>query len=537
MRCGTFLNKIFDVYHPVGSDMYGALVAENRLVEATLTADETVCWNFWVRGLNPSLSNRTTFGVNGPCLLPLSTRFGDRVMLGDVSNLHLILRGRDAIFPLNFLDIPLVMGLREQLADVWFPVCGLVHSIRYEFLTTAFLTLALGAEDCDAIVVSSLAGKRTLQKMIEAIALRIGSRFGESATRLIEKIRLVHIPFGVNIPPQELLDSQRARATLGITSHAFTLLYLGRFSEAHKADLDPLIVAVTRLSNEGCDIRLILAGQEAGDRPYGQYIEKRLAHSGILGRTLVLRNFPEYLKSTIFAACDAFVSPVDSIQETFGLAVLEAMAHSKPVIASNWSGHRELVEDGKSGLLLDTKWCDSAGTLASLSAAVLPDGEAAHYLAQRTVFDVDQLVAHIRTFVANPTVAQNMGEYGRRRAVEHFSWPTVSRSFLSLWAEQIDRARRMVPPRRHHTSYNDLFSHYANGAVSPNDELRLAASKGRMSVNSWPFAKPDVRTKLEATLKACGHSPVRVGTMSDLGYPLDFIIWLVKKGFCRLVSS
>ena len=102
----------------------------------------------------------------------------------------------------------------------------------------------------------------------------------------------------------------------------------------------------------------VLACQSPGPA-YIAHLRGHLNFLRIQDRTLILENFAEFLQSSIFAACDTFVSPVDSIHETFGIAVLEAMAHARPVIATTWSGYPDLVVDGETGFLLKTRWMPS----------------------------------------------------------------------------------------------------------------------------------------------------------------------------------
>ena len=56
----------------------------------------------------------------------------------------------------------------------------------------------------------------------------------------------------------------------------------------------------------------------------------------------------------VWRAADLVVSLVDNIQETFGLVIVEAMTSGLPVVASNWDGYRDLVEDGQTGFLVPT---------------------------------------------------------------------------------------------------------------------------------------------------------------------------------------
>ena len=68
----------------------------------------------------------------------------------------------------------------------------------------------------------------------------------------------------------------------------------------------------------------------------------------------------EEVKRQALAAADVAVSLVDNAQETFGLAVAEAMAAGLPLVASDWSGYRDLVRDGIDGYLIPSAWASSA---------------------------------------------------------------------------------------------------------------------------------------------------------------------------------
>ena len=55
----------------------------------------------------------------------------------------------------------------------------------------------------------------------------------------------------------------------------------------------------------------------------------------------VLDGRGEKVRREIWSAADIFVSLVDNIQETFGLAPLEAMAAGLPTVVSDWDGFRD----------------------------------------------------------------------------------------------------------------------------------------------------------------------------------------------------
>jgi len=86
------------------------------------------------------------------------------------------------------------------------------------------------------------------------------------------------------------------------------------------------------------------------------------------------------------------------------------MNHGTPVIASRIGGIPDIVEDGVSGLLV-------------------PPG------------DADALAAAVRRVRDDPALARRLGEAGRRRLREQFSWQAIVQRWLNLYAGLVPRAR------------------------------------------------------------------------------------------------
>jgi glycosyltransferase involved in cell wall biosynthesis len=128
---------------------------------------------------------------------------------------------------------------------------------------------------------------------------------------------------------------------------------------------------------------LLLAGQD-------QNAEARLFadYSRAVGAGLGVRVVPspsEPVKYLLFSSADIFASPVDSIQESFGLAVLEAMAYGLPAVVSDWSGYRDIVAQDETGLLLPTLIDQVPDEWRSLLPLVDPQQAVASSMASRSL--------------------------------------------------------------------------------------------------------------------------------------------------------
>ncbi|HYQ79503.1 MAG TPA: glycosyltransferase [Solirubrobacterales bacterium] len=152
----------------------------------------------------------------------------------------------------------------------------------------------------------------------------------------------------------------------------------------------PLVLTPARLNaQKGHDTLLeaVAAVPEAlfllaGDGPERERLEARAAELGVAERVSFLgrrEDVPQLL-----AACDVFALP--SLYEGSSLAVLEAMAAGIPVVSSAIGGTEELIEDGRSGLLVPP---GDAAALAVALRRALGDRQLREQLAARARERVD----------------------------------------------------------------------------------------------------------------------------------------------------
>ncbi len=355
---------------------------------------------------------------------------------------------------------PAFAWARQQAAPHAFALSGVTHtlcSLEAIDLLRSLVTAPFEAYDtlvCTSRAVASMVREVT-QVYADHLRARLGVRPAKGPAAPIP-IRLETIPLGVDIDrfrPATLEERAMARRSLSIAKDEVAILYVGRLSHHAKAHPFPLFRGASEAAAAaGRKVHVILAGWAAHPAVHDAFVEgARLIATGV--RTSIIDGRDPSMRREVWHAADVFVSPSDNIQETFGLAVLEAMASGLPVVASDWDGYRDLVVDGQTGLLVPTAMVEGA---TSGATARLLTGELTydHFLAeisQATVVDVPAMGAALARLVDDPAMRHQMGEAGRRRACERFAWNHVIHLYEELWQEQESErsawaGRQSLPP-------------------------------------------------------------------------------------------
>lgn len=169
------------------------------------------------------------------------------------------------------------------------------------------------------------------------------------------------IPNGVD--PPKVLDRRDARAKLGCEGDALLVGAVGRLVE--EKGLATLIAALAQVVRESVQqVRLVILGEG----PLRPTLEAAVREAGLAG-VVALPGFrpdaPQLLK-----AFDVIV--VSSVNEGLSMALLEAMAAGRCVVATNVGGNADAVRHRQEGLLVPPR--DPSGLAAALRRVVEDPG-------------------------------------------------------------------------------------------------------------------------------------------------------------------
>jgi phosphatidylinositol alpha-mannosyltransferase len=179
-----------------------------------------------------------------------------------------------------------------------------------------------------------------LQPFLEKITGRI------AVSELARRVQVEHldgdaviIPNGVDVDffasAEPLPGYPRTGGTIG---------FIGRFDEPRKG-MDVLVEAMRYLIPDRPGLRLVIAGsgeESALVKDAGPDLSKHLV---LLGRV------SEQDKARMLKSIDVYCAP-NLGGESFGIILTEAMSAGAPVVASDLASFRQVLSDGKAGLLV-----------------------------------------------------------------------------------------------------------------------------------------------------------------------------------------
>jgi D-inositol-3-phosphate glycosyltransferase len=158
---------------------------------------------------------------------------------------------------------------------------------------------------------------------------------------------------GVDLRVLHPRDTAALRTDLDLDGHR-VLLFAGRLEPLKGAET--LLGAVAKLGEDERfdDVVTLVIGEDSGDGSAEGGERRRLeavaGDSGLASRVRFLGAVEHEDLADYYALADICVVP--SRTETFGLVALEAQALGTPVVASAVGGLTEIIEDGRTGILV-----------------------------------------------------------------------------------------------------------------------------------------------------------------------------------------
>ena len=453
--------------------------------------------------------------------------------------------------------------LRRRHGQRRYSLVGITHALSSNGAMEAIGALATAPmQSWDALICPSYAIRNAASIVLENWRGYLESRFGGTAQT---PLYLPVIPLGVDTVRFERITEEAKRVTqrqrLGLADADVCVLYVGRLNLMAKANPLPLLLAAEQAA-EQLERRLVVVfngyfNDTDNERAFAEAIKAtcRKAEARIVLHGDV--DFPD----GVWAGADIFCSPIDSIQESFGLTPIEAMAAGLPSIVSDWDGYRETVRDGIDGLLVPTL-AAPPGAGASLAwANFVTPGLYGDYLAatsQSTAVDIEALARALHALAANADRRRDMGATARRHARDSFDWSRIIRAYGTLLDELAER--RLSAPETGegfggiHPSHPDPFTMFAafpSAHLDLGGRVELAGldwkrAIGRIGLKTGlVFADslidleelPFLIGQLEAVRGCTVEELAQTLGLSDRAKLLRTLAWLVKLGICRYRAS
>jgi glycosyltransferase involved in cell wall biosynthesis len=221
-----------------------------------------------------------------------------------------------------------------------------------------------------------------------------------------ERERITVVPNGSDAEPVALEHAGEARAALGLDRTGFWIGYVG--SVVDYEGVDDLVRAVALLTEEGIDAHAVIAGD-------GNGLAVAVALAGELDvrdRVVFLGTVAPDIGERVLAASDVVALPRHSFAVTDLVEPLkpaEAMASLRPLVASDVIPHRDVIVDGRTGLL------HRAG-------------------------DARDLAAKLRRVAENPALAAGLAEGALAFVNSNRRWSDITPRLELAWEEALSMA-------------------------------------------------------------------------------------------------
>ena len=228
----------------------------------------------------------------------------------------------------------------------------------------------------------------------------------ELCGREVGKDRVFIVPNGVDV--RRFVPEQRANLSGEAPTRHPVIGFIGSFYSYEGLDL--LLEAANRIVGDRPEIRFVLVG----GGPEEQRLRELCASGNVSAHVTFTGWLPHDQIPEAYREIDIFVYPRRRNRLTelvTPLKPLEAMAMAKVVLASDVGGHRELIEDGRTGFLFKAD-------------------------------DVFDLVVRLRNLLEASHIWPTIGAAARRFVERERTWQAVAATYAQVYDRARSRSRR-----------------------------------------------------------------------------------------------
>ncbi len=197
-------------------------------------------------------------------------------------------------------------------------------------------------------------------------------------------------------------DRAKIRQRFGYSQDDFVIFWLGILMPHRR--LQDAIAALAELKQRRRKVKLLIGGSEEAFPDYARSLKTQVASLGLREHVQFAGKVPDGEIRDFYCACDAFLFPNE--HQTWGLAVLEAMACGSPVVVSRGAAISEALQHGETGMLF-----------AARNPAALAD--------------------EIETLIHDPILRSKIAGNGMQLARSTYSWEHYSRRVAELFRRSI----------------------------------------------------------------------------------------------------
>jgi len=315
------------------------------------------------------------------------------------------LKANGYFHPLNIIRLSLLIRnsnysiVHSQASkDLWLLVPAL-------FLANSKIPLFLTKHVGSFIVKKDLLHKILYKRINLLFAISTAIKKNLIQTTPVTPNNIVNLPNGIDTSrfDPDKIDGRKVREEFKINREEIVLGMLARFTPGKGHE--EFLWAAKELSKEYSNVKFLVVGEPSrGESKYAEKINQLASEYEL--NNLIFTGYRGDIPE-VLSAIDIFVFPSHS--ESFGIALVEAMAMKKPSVCSNSEGVLDIAVDGETSYLFEKK-------------------------------NASDLKAKLKLLIESKEKQIEFGENARMRVIENFDIESVTDKVLKIYQDEISRA-------------------------------------------------------------------------------------------------